>query len=166
MTKYHRPKGLPKNVDFSQFCGLKSKIKALADSISGERPPGSVGLTGSSQGRIGKGTLWGFSLFKNNFICIFIGCARSALLRGLSSTCREKGLLSSSSMCISLWWLLLSWRAGSRACEPYSTGSIAVVHGLSCSMAYDLPRSGVKLPFPSLVGGFLMLSHQGSSGVS
>ena len=55
-----------------------------------------MGLTASSQGRIGKGTLWGFSLFKNNFIYIFIGCARSALLHGLSSTCREKGLLSSS----------------------------------------------------------------------
>ena len=73
----------------------------LADSTSGGRPPGSVGLTGSSQDRIGKGTLWGFSLFKNNFIYIFIGCARSALLHGLSSTCREKGLLSSSSAWVS-----------------------------------------------------------------
>ena len=127
MTKYHRLDGLQKtHVDFSQFCGLKSKIKALADSTSGVYPPGAVALTGSSQGRSGEGTL-GF--FLSNFIYIFIGCASSALLHGLSSTCREKLVLSSCSTRVSLWWPLVV------ECRLY--GLWALEHRLnSCGARY------------------------------
>lgn len=165
MTKYHRLEGLQKtHVDFSQFCGLKSKIKALADSTSGVYPPGAMALTGSSQGRSGEGTL-GCFFFLSNFIYILIGCASSALLHGLSATWREKLVLSSCSTQVSLWWPLV-WSAGSRACGLWSTDSTGVVHGISCSMAYDPPGWGIKLSSPALVGRFFMLSHQGSSGAS
>ena len=44
----------------------------------------------------------------------------------------------------SLWWLLLL----------QSAGSVAMVHGLSCSIL-DLPEPGIKPVSPALAGGFL-----------
>ena len=44
-----------------------------------------------------------------------------------------------------------------------STGSIVVVHGLSCSEAcgWDLPRSGMEPVSPALTGGFFTTESPG-----
>ena len=47
--------------------------------------------------------------------------------------------------------------------RPQRTGSIVVVHGLSCSTAsWDLPKSGVEPVSPAVAGGFFTPSQQGS----
>ena len=104
-------------------------------------------------------------------IHVFIGCAGSLLLHGFFSGCSKRELLSSCSVqaslllhCtdFSLWWLLL-WSIGSRVLglqwlqlkgsvvavhSLWSTGSIVVAHGLSCSAACGvLPDQG-SIPCP------------------
>ena len=81
----------------------------------------------------------------------------------------------------SLWWLLLLQSTGSRVHEPpqlwhvssvvaaprlWSTGSIVVVHGLSCSTACGiLLDQGWNLCLLHWEVGSLLLSHQGSPGL-
>ena len=85
------------------------------------------------------------------FICVCIsGCAVSSLLCGLLSSCGKQGLLSGCNVGFSSQWLLLLQSKGSRSCGLQqlqrvgsavvapglrSTGSIVLVHGLSCSAA-------------------------------
>ena len=76
------------------------------------------------------------------FICLFFGYAGSSFLHGLVSSCREQGLLSRGGA-----WLLIAvaslaeqrlqgmWASVVAAHGFWSTGSVVVVHGLSCSMA-------------------------------
>ena len=46
----------------------------------------------------------------------------------------------------------------------YSTGSVVVAHGLSCSSACgNLPGPGFKPVSPALADGFLNTAHQGKS---
>ena len=87
-----------------------------------------------------------FSFYKFiNFIYLFFWLRWVfVVVRGLFSGCGQRGLL--------LRWLLLLrstgsrcrlqqlWHAGSvvMACRLQSTGSVVVVHGLSCSVAYGI----------------------------
>ena len=43
----------------------------------------------------------------------------------------------------------------------WSAGSIVVVHGLSCSGVWDLPRSRIKAMSPALAGGFFTTEPPG-----
>ena len=95
--------------------------------------------------------------------------AESVLLRGLFFSCG--GGFSSE-------WLLLLWSMGSRACRfqqlrhvgsvaavpgLQSSGSMVVVHRLSCPAAYGiLPDQGLNLFLLPRQAKSLPLSHQGS----
>ena len=92
------------------------------------------------------------------FLCIIYGCAGSSLLLvgGLSLIAESRGY-SVVAMCG-----LLSWSTGSRY-----VGSVAVVHGLSCSTICGVfPDQGSKLcPLHWQTGFFFFFqqsSHQGS----
>ena len=60
-------------------------------------------------------------------------------------------------VCASLWWagLLLQWLPCCRAQAPGHMGSVVVAHGLTCSMAMESSRPGVKPLFPVSAGRFL-----------
>ena len=69
----------------------------------------------------------------------------------------------SSLWCVgfSLWWLLLLWSMDLRhvgsvvvAQRLWSTGSVVVVHGLSCFWHVGLPGSGTEPMSPALASGF------------
>ena len=111
------------------------------------------------------------------FICF--GRAGSSVPRGLFSSCREQGLLSSygarGSRCSGFFCFEAQSRgaqasaaapAGSPVTTPelQSTGSVVVTHGLSCSVACGIfPDQGSNLcPLPWQADS-LPLSHQGSA---
>ena len=114
--------------------------------------------------------------FLNFYLFIYFDCAGSSLLRGLFSSCREQGLLSSCGTWASHWGgfsrcgaresgLQYLWRDGSVVAAPglQSTGLEAVVCEFSCCMACGIFLSqGLN---PCLVhwhAGSVPLSHQGS----
>ena len=88
----------------------------------------------------------------------------------------ESGGYSLLRCSFSLRWLLLcrpgsrtgglQWlqHVGSGLAAPglSSTGSVAVVHRLSCSTMWDLPRPGVKPVSPALAGGFVTTEPLGN----
>ena len=104
-----------------------------------------------------------FFSFKNNCIYLFIAVLGLHCCVGFSPVQRAGGLRSSCSAKVShcggfpcgaqAWWHL-----GSVVAVPglQRTGSIVVVHGLSCFMATrDLPSKEIKPISPALAGGFL-----------
>ena len=120
--------------------------------------------------------------FLKLFFSFAFGCAGSLLLRGLFSSCSERGLLF-----IALCRLLIgSGFFCCRAQAPRHRASVVAACGLRsyssraperrlnscgtraelpCSM-WDPPGSGINFEPPALVGRFFTLSHQGSPKVT
>ena len=111
-----------------------------------------------------------YHLLFYNFISLFlfIGCAGSLLLSGLSSSCSKWDTLHCSEA-FSLQWLLLLWSTSSRHTGFSSCGSQALLHMLNTCGArvyllhsmWDLPRPGVKPVSPALASGFFTTEPQG-----
>ena len=115
-------------------------------------------------------------LFTELFV---FGCAGSSLMHGLSSSCSECGLLSIcavwASHCGGFWCcgaLGLGTRAsvvvapGLSSVVPglWSTGSVVVVHRLSCSMACGVLAVPRIEPTPALAGRFFTPEPPGKPG--
>ena len=110
------------------------------------------------------------SFFKNNFIYLFIGCAESLLLRGLSSSCdAQASYCSSFSYCgaraLGLagfsncgTWAQLPWFSGSKAQaqQLWPMGLVAPQH-VGSSWTRDWTLS------PTLAGGFFTTEPPGKS---
>ena len=93
------------------------------------------------------------------FIYLFYGCIGSLFLwAGLLQLQQVVATLWLQCTGFSLQWFLLLWGTGSRCMQA----SVVAVHGLSsCGTwaqlfhgVWDLPKPGIKLVSPALVGGF------------
>ena len=97
------------------------------------------------------------------------GCARA------SSSCGEWGGYSSLQCAgVSLWWLFLLWKTGSRRAGVSSCGSRALERRLSSCGAqaqlllgmWDPPAPGFEPVCPVLAGGFLNTAPPGKPCLS
>ena len=120
-----------------------------------------------------------FDYSKNLFILAVL-CLPCCLGSSLAVVSRACSLVACA--CFLSRWLFL-WSTGSRACGLQqllhvgsvvvapglqSTGSIAVVHGLSCSVVcgIGLPQSGIKPVSPALAGRFFTTKPLGKPSLT
>ena len=120
-----------------------------------------------------------YFFLKIEFYVFIFGCAGSLLLLRLVSR-GEHGLALLQCAGFSLWWLLLLQSMGSRVCglpgewasvavvpELWSTDSIVVTYGLSCSRACEISLDqGLSPCLLHWQEDTLPLSHQGSPYLS
>lgn len=111
------------------------------------------------------------------YIYLCISCSESLWLRRLCSSCGRRGYSSHCSVwasncshlsCCAVWALGVRASAvaahGVSSCvQAQSTDSIVVVHGLSCSPAWDLPGSELNLCLLHRQAGSFPLSHPGKT---
>ena len=97
------------------------------------------------------------------YLLTIFGCAMFLLLSGLWSSCGEQGLLSSCSVRVShcsgfsccTAWVLGYVGLSSCSSQAFSTGSVVMVCGLSCSAGmWDFPGPGIELMSPALADVF------------